>query len=595
MKPLSIIIFLLIVAGFVFPSNGQRKSNKHITGYVTDSRYYPVVGVFIMFDGKTSDIVTDEKGFYKVRITPNAETIGVYSNVYGVVEEVINGRTRINFTFSRSFPEKNIIRSNTEIPEDEDEINVGYGTKKRRELTTSVYKLDANERRFSTSNSIFDMLKGSVPGVQVYGNQVRIRGSSSMFASNDPLYIVDDTPVTSIEDIKPQTVESISVLEGPAAAIYGSRGANGVILIDLVDAPDVKGVVPVAGIKIPFADTQSATNIQSKAATLNAAVNPNDLSAFVTFEYGTDTGYGNKKDAAQNPVSGGSLSNVSAVVTDLLPGVTYHYRVVANNSFGSKTGNDISFTTPGGIPMAETSSVLNTTPVTAQLNGVVNPNFLSTDVSFEYGTDTSYLRLIVASESPLTGNSPVRVSANVTGLEPGTTYHYRIVAANENGTTFGADKTFKAEYVLGEYINGGYIFYIDETGKHGLVCAPSDQSQTAIWGDCVPSGAAGRIVKAGNQNTADIVRDCPDAGTAARLCYDLELNGYNDWYLPSLNELHLMYTNLHENGVGGFKETYYWSSTQDKHGAWVVSFYYGSKSNQSRNKNAVLTRAVRGF
>ena len=595
MKPASIIIFLLLISGFVSPSNGQKKSDKHIiTGYVNDKYHYPVVGAFILIDGKASDIITDERGFYEARIKPNSESVGVYSLIYGAVEEIINGRTRINFTFSSSFPERNLAMSNKHNPEDEEEINVGYGTKKKRALTTSVYKIDATERRNYAYNSIFEMLKGTVPGVLVIGDQVRIRGITSMFGSNEPLYIVDGIPVSSISDIKPQNVKSIEVLEGPAAAIYGTRSANGVILVDLIKAPDVKSVTPVMGIKVPFADTQPATNIQSKAATLNGMVNPNDSSAFVTFEYGTDDNYGSKAEAAQNPVSGSSLSKVSAVVTDLQPGVTYHYRVVATNSFGSKTGNDITFATPGGIPIAETNQVANTTPVTVQLNGIVNPNSISTNVSFEYGTDTSYLTHITASESPLTGNSAVRVSVNVTGLTPGSTYHYRIVATNEKGTAFGADKTFIAEYILGEFIYGGYIFYIDETEEHGLVCAPSDQSQTSIWGNCVPPGAAGRPVGSGIKNTADIVNGCSDAMNAARICYDLEINGYDDWYLPSVNELHLMYKNLHEKGLGGFKETYYWSSTQDKFGAWVVSFYYGSKSNHNRNEYAVI-RAVRSF
>jgi len=595
MKPSSIIIFLLLISGFLSLSNGQKKSNKQIiTGYVTDKYHYPVVGAFIMIDSKTSDIITDERGFYTARVKPYTESIGVYSMVYGEIEEIINGRTRINFTYSSSFPEKNLTGSNIQGSEDEEEINIGYGTKKRRDLTTSVYKIDGNDRRSSAYTSIFEMLKGTVPGILVYGDQVRIRGYSSIFGSNDPLYIVDGIPVSSITDIKPQMVKSIEVLEGPAASIYGSRSANGVILVDLIDAPDVKSVTPVVGIKVPFADTYPATNIQTKAATLNGKVNPNDSSALVIFEYGTDSNYGSKTEAAQNPVSGTSLSNVSAAVTDLQPGVIYHYRVVATNSFGSKTGNDITFATPGGIPLAETNPVANTTPVTVQLNGIVNPNSLSTDISFEFGTDTSYLDLITASGSPLTGNSPVRVSANVTGLASGTTYHYRIVAANEKGTVFGADKTFTAEYILGEFINGGYIFYIDETGEHGLVCAPLDQSKNTIWGNCVPPGAAGRVVGSGIKNTEDIVNGCSDAMNAARLCYYLEINGYDDWFLPSINELHLMYTNLHERGLGGFKETYYWSSTQDKFGAWAVSFYYGSKSNHNRNEDAIL-RAVRAF
>ena len=73
------------------------------------------------------------------------------------------------------------------------------------------------------------------------------------------------------------------------------------------------------------------------------------------------------------------------------------------------------------------------------------------------------------------------------------------------------------------------------------------------------------------------------------------MNGYSDWFLPSIDELLLMYTNLHLKGSGSFDDHFYWSSTQDKYGSWVVSFYYGSKSNHDRNKNTIRTRAVRAF
>jgi len=99
----------------------------------------------------------------------------------------------------------------------------------------------------------------------------------------------------------------------------------------------------------------------------------------------------------------------------------------------------------------------------------------------------------------------------------------------------------------------------------------------------------------GKSNTEDIIKGCKETSTAAKLCNDLVLNGYDDWFLPSVNELQLIYRNIHEKGLGGFKETYYWSSTQDKFGAWVFNFYYGNKSNQDRTREGVLIRPVRAF
>ena len=78
------------------------------------------------------------------------------------------------------------------------------------------------------------MIRGKVPGVSVVGNSIVIRGVNSVNASSDPLLIVDGVTVSSIDNISPSMVKSISVLKGPDAAIYGSRGANGVLLITLV-------------------------------------------------------------------------------------------------------------------------------------------------------------------------------------------------------------------------------------------------------------------------------------------------------------------------------------------------------------------------
>jgi TonB-dependent SusC/RagA subfamily outer membrane receptor len=590
-----------LVAGFLFlafvsaiPSYGQKKSKRNIiTGYVVDVNQYPVNNAIIMLDKNTTSVVTDEKGFYKVKVKSYSTSIGIISFKHGILEEDINGRTRINFAFPNSILRHNII---PDYKPEEEEINVGYGKVKRKNLTTSVSKIYGRNIQYASFNSIYDMLQGSVPGVLVNRGHVFIRGITSISLNNEPLFVVDGTPVSTISDISPQMVESIEVLKGSSSAIYGSRGANGAILIDLIDAPPYRDSLMLAAPgKEPFAETRAATNIKGSTATLNGVVNANDLSTSVTFEYGTTPGHGNIIAAAQSPVAGNISACVSADVTGLKAGITYYFRVVAANSLGKTTSIDIPFKYSGEVPFAETNAATNSSPRTAQLNGIVNARGMSTVVTFEYGTTTSYGTTIAAAQSPVTGLTSARVNANVTDLKAGTNYHYRIVTTNDEGTTYGEDVSFKSEYVFGEYLYGGYIFYVDETGEHGLVCAPSDQSLNALWGHSVPAGAVGRAIGTGYQNTTDIVLGCPEEGIAARLCYDLEMNGYSDWLLPSIDELFLMYTNLYTKGLGGFKDCFYWSSTQDKYGAWVVSFYYGSKSNHDRNENAIRTRAVRAF
>ncbi len=117
-------------------------------------------------------------------------------------------------------------------------VNIGYGKVKKKDLTTPTGQIDGREHKYDSYTNIYDMIRGEVPGVQVIGTQVLIRGTSSINSSNDPLLVVDGMSVSSIDNISPREVKSISVLKGSDAAIYGTRAAGGVILIDLKGASD---------------------------------------------------------------------------------------------------------------------------------------------------------------------------------------------------------------------------------------------------------------------------------------------------------------------------------------------------------------------
>jgi hypothetical protein len=115
--------------------------------------------------------------------------------------------------------------------------------------------------------------------------------------------------------------------------------------------------------------------------------------------------------------------------------------------------------------------------------------------------------------------------------------------------------------LYGKTYEGGLIFYLDTLNTYsfeGLVAAPSDQSTGAAWG-CYGTYIPGNrsAVGTGAQNTVDIETLCTTAGIAADLCANLSLGGYDDWFLPSKDELNLMYKNLKSNGFGGFASTYY--------------------------------------
>jgi uncharacterized repeat protein (TIGR02543 family) len=197
----------------------------------------------------------------------------------------------------------------------------------------------------------------------------------------------------------------------------------------------------------PTVTTSAATSVTSTTATVNGTVNPNGSSTTAYFQYGTTISYGSTT-ASQSMGSGTSAVAASANLTGLATGVTYHFRIVATNSAGTSYGSDMTFTpsSTSTAPTVTTSAATSVTSTTATLNGTVNPNGSSTTAYFQYGTTISYGRTAPSKGSIVmgSGTSAVAASANLTGLATGVTYHFRIVATNSAGTSYGSDMTFTA-------------------------------------------------------------------------------------------------------------------------------------------------------
>jgi hypothetical protein len=193
----------------------------------------------------------------------------------------------------------------------------------------------------------------------------------------------------------------------------------------------------------PVAITNPATSIASFSSTLNGLLDPHGLTTSFHFDYGTTPSYG--LTTAPQSRTGNTYLNVSANVSSLTANATYHFRIVASNSAGTSTGGDKTFTTltATGAPVVTTNAATNVTASSATLNGSLDPHGLTTNVSFQYGTTTSYGRTTPMQSQ--TGNTYRNITASIGALTAHTTYHFRIVATNSAGTRLGTDMTFTTQ------------------------------------------------------------------------------------------------------------------------------------------------------
>ena len=160
-----------------------------------------------------------------------------------------------------------------------------------------------------------------------------------------------------------------------------------------------------------------------------------------------------------------------------------------------------------------------------------------------------------------------------------------------SGTVFNCSKP-----EIGTSCQGGKVAYVDGTGMHGLIAALSDQSTGATWGcyGTAISGADGTAIGTGLQNTIDIMNGCAESGIAARLCRGVSINGYDDWYLPSTDELYEVYRNRDALGLSGFSGGIWSSSEYTGNQAKYLDFYTGNTYNYDKDLNRYV-RAMRSF
>jgi hypothetical protein len=171
-------------------------------------------------------------------------------------------------------------------------------------------------------------------------------------------------------------------------------------------------------------------------------------------------------------------------------------------------------------------------------------------------------------------------------------FFYRVYAYAGNKSSIKVEANFRLE--IGSFAFGGLVFYIDVNGN-GFVCAESNQglSKWGCFGSLIDNTESG--ISSGANNTASIILKCKEAGIAANICNDLVLNGYNDWFLPSKDELNLIYQNLALAGIGDFSTSGYWSSTEySQYFGWYQYFVNGSQTYYPKDLELQVI-AIRAF
>lgn len=233
-----------------------------------------------------------------------------------------------------------------------------------------------------------------------------------------------------------------------------------------------------------------------------------------------------------------------------------------------------SATTPS-VTISNSISIGNNITV-GRFSGAVNANNLPTTVTFEYGFDglgttKVYNMSLPANPNLVTGYINNNVNGISQSLKANSIYHVRIKAENSLGAVYSSSSLFTTiKIVLGQSTGGGIVFYVDDSGRHGLIATPADQG-VHQWSTPQSLFNAGSI------------------------CNQLIINGYGNWFLPSKSQLSLMYRNLKVAGLGKFSEGVYWSSSEmGNSNAVAQNFSNGSHANPLKSL-AYMVRAIRVF
>lgn len=355
---------------------------------------------------------------------------------------------------------------------------------------------------------------------------------------------------------------------------------------------------------LPTITTNAASDITSTTARSGGNIT-NDGGAEVTVRGVCWSTFPNPTTASNKTNEGIGSGSFTSLITGLIQGTTYYLRAYATNSIGTTYGNQVTTTTTIVLPVLTTTTMSDITPTTAISGGNISNEGIS-PVTVRGVCWNTTENPTISDNKTVNGSGDGNFKSSLTGLAANTTYYLRAYATNNTGTAYGKQTSFTSGILaIGQPYQGGIIAYIFQSGDtgyiegqtHGIIVATSDQSSGMPWykGNRTFPTVTKYEIGTGLANTLAIVNSQGLGYYAARLCYDLVLGDYSDWYLPSKNELNKLY--LNQIVIGGFSNNYYWSSSQSYYidNAWAQHLGNGQQNPDQTKMMPYYVRAVRSF